>query len=195
VRISVAGKSRRSEHTLQFYCIALDLPFRTYLFSKSDIKHPPPYMYLLDKYLNSCIYPLSMVCVLIVSRNRKITMRFFLFKGYFYCFSPFGPSIICVIILGTHFQDTSHRTCPTVPVCLFVCDTWPRSPFLFFFSCIPSAGWKLGPSRFCSAAGRVLRFQSRHSRWQKDDFVKAGIKEVPLGSAAQIWAGGGGKCW
>lgn len=41
VCISVAGKSRRSEHTLQFYYIALDLPFKTYLFSKSDIKHPP----------------------------------------------------------------------------------------------------------------------------------------------------------
>lgn len=80
MHVSVAGKSRRSEHTLQFYYIALDLPFKTYLFSKSDIKHPPPkHMYFLDKYLNIYIYPSSAVYVLIMSRNSKITMQIFFF--------------------------------------------------------------------------------------------------------------------
>lgn len=73
--VSVVGRSRRSEHTLQFYCVALDLPFKTYLFSKSDINH----MCLLDKYLNSCIYSSSTVCMLIKSSNRKTTMHFFFY--------------------------------------------------------------------------------------------------------------------
>lgn len=49
VHVRIVGKSGRSECTLQFYCIALDLPFKTYLLSESDIKQAP----------STCIYAIN----------------------------------------------------------------------------------------------------------------------------------------
>lgn len=137
MHVSVAGKSRRSEHTLQFYYIALDLPFKTYLFSKSDIKHPPPkHMYFLDKYLNIYIYPLSAVYVLIMSRNSKITMQIFFFSILKLLLLLFSCWTLCTLIfiisLGAHFCDNSHSTYPMVPICLFVWHvTWISFPNFF----------------------------------------------------------------
>lgn len=173
--VSVVGRSRRSEHTLQFYCVALDLPFKTYLFSKSDINH----MCLLDKYLNSCIYSSSTVCMLIKSSNRKTTMHFFfiwkLILLRFACWT-FCTWIFIIILHLVIFKTLLH-TYPVVFICLFM---WHMAQ-IFFRTCfmlVPLVVFltsrafhhkESGLSPFSSAAG-AWGSQCQHRHLQEEGF-------------------------